>query len=118
MIEILLDIVRATLPPSVIGCYFCSYFLVHFQSNLTSHSLPHLSLSCLSPYVYLFMSFTLTNRRQEHDLIVQLVTEQLDYGATDIPKQSSLGARGQLPSGSMLSIWRVLKQFAQLLPSG
>ena len=30
----------------------------------------------------------------------------------------ALGARGQLPSGSMLSIWRVLKQFAQLLPSG
>ena len=29
-----------------------------------------------------------------------------------------LGARGQLPSGSMLSIWRVLKQFARLLPSG
>ena len=32
--------------------------------------------------------------------------------------QQALGARGQLPSGSMLSIWRVLKQFAQLLPSG
>ena len=31
---------------------------------------------------------------------------------------SSLGARGQLPSGSMLSTWRVLKQFAQLLPNG
>ena len=30
----------------------------------------------------------------------------------------TLGARGQLPSGSMLSTWRVLKQFAQLLPSG
>ena len=30
----------------------------------------------------------------------------------------SLGARGQLPSGSMLSTWWVLKQFAQLLPSG
>ena len=29
----------------------------------------------------------------------------------------SLGARGQLPSGSMLSTWRVLKQFTQLLPS-
>ena len=29
----------------------------------------------------------------------------------------ALGARGQLPSGSMLSAWRVLKQFAQLLPS-
>ena len=31
---------------------------------------------------------------------------------------NTLGARGQLPSGSMLSTWRVLKQFAQLLPSG
>ena len=30
----------------------------------------------------------------------------------------TLGARGQLPSGSMLSTWRVLKQFTQLLPSG
>ena len=30
----------------------------------------------------------------------------------------ALGAGGQLPSGSMLSTWRVLKQFAQLLPSG
>ena len=34
------------------------------------------------------------------------------------PKLVSLGARGQLPSGSMLSTWWVLKQFAQLLPSG
>ena len=34
------------------------------------------------------------------------------------PSFPSLGARGQLPSGSMLSIWRVLKQFTQLLPSG
>ena len=32
--------------------------------------------------------------------------------------RNSLGARGQLPSGSMLSTWRVLKQFTQLLPSG
>ena len=31
---------------------------------------------------------------------------------------NALGARGQLPSGSMLSTWKVLKQFAQLLPSG
>ena len=30
----------------------------------------------------------------------------------------TLGARGQLPSRSMLSTWWVLKQFAQLLPSG
>ena len=30
----------------------------------------------------------------------------------------ALGARGQLPSRSMLSTWRVLKQFTQLLPSG
>ena len=30
----------------------------------------------------------------------------------------ALGARGQLPSGSMLSTWWVLKQFAQLLPNG
>ena len=30
----------------------------------------------------------------------------------------ALGARGQLPSGSMLSTWRVLKQFTQLFPSG
>ena len=29
----------------------------------------------------------------------------------------ALGVRGQLPSGSMLSTWRVLKQFTQLLPS-
>ena len=29
----------------------------------------------------------------------------------------ALGARGQLPSGSMLSTWWVLKQFVQLLPS-
>ena len=35
-----------------------------------------------------------------------------------LKRLSSLGARGQLPSGSMLSTWRVLKQFAQLLPSG
>ena len=34
------------------------------------------------------------------------------------PGLHSLGARGQLPSGSMLSTWRVLKQFTQLLPSG
>ena len=33
-------------------------------------------------------------------------------------KPEALGARGQLPSGSMLSTWKVLKQFAQLLPSG
>ena len=33
-------------------------------------------------------------------------------------KWDPLGARGQLPSGSMLSTWRVLKQFTQLLPSG
>ena len=32
-------------------------------------------------------------------------------------QKDALGARGQLPSGSMLSIWWVLKQFAQLLPS-
>ena len=32
--------------------------------------------------------------------------------------QHTLGARGQLPSGSMLSIWKVLKQFTQLIPSG
>ena len=29
----------------------------------------------------------------------------------------TLGTRDQLPSGSMLSTWRVLKQFAHLLPS-
>ena len=30
----------------------------------------------------------------------------------------TLGARGQLPSGSMLSTWWVLKQFTWLLPTG
>ena len=35
-----------------------------------------------------------------------------------VTNELPLGARGQLPSGSMLSTWWVLKQFAQLLPSG
>ena len=35
-----------------------------------------------------------------------------------LTRSEALGARGQLPSGSMLSTWRVLKQFAQLLPNG
>ena len=41
--------------------------------------------------------------------------EVLDLELGDV---YALGARGQLPSGSILSTWRVLKQFAQLLPSG
>ena len=43
---------------------------VHFQSNFTSHSLPHLSPLCLFFVMFLlFMPFMLTNRQQEHDLI-------------------------------------------------
>ena len=76
----------------VIGHYFCSYFRSIFQPNFTSHSLPHLSPSYLSCYVFLFMPFTLMNRQQEHNLIGLLVTNYLIYWATDIPKQSYCGS--------------------------
>ena len=43
-------------------------------------------------YVFPFYAFTLTNRRQEHIQLVQLVTEQLVYWATNILKQSCCGS--------------------------
>ena len=49
---------------------------------------------------------------------VIMQTEQLSWIETLKEKLYALGARGQLPSGSMLSTWWVLKQFAHLLPSG
>ena len=49
---------------------------------------------------------------------VIMQTEQLGWIEALEEELQSLGAGGQLPSGSMLSTWRVLKQFAQLLPSG
>ena len=62
--------------PSVIGRHFCSYFWSIFDPT-SSLSLPH-----LSPYVYLsyvslfYVSFTLTNRQQEHNSIVLPVTDK------------------------------------------
>ena len=51
------------------------------------------------PFSFMFIfiifppyAFTLTNRRQEHDLIVQLVTKQLVYWTTNILKQSCCGS--------------------------
>ena len=43
-------------------------------------------------YAFTPYAFTLTNRRQEHDLIGTLVTEQLVYWATNILKQSCCGS--------------------------
>ena len=87
--------VRATLPPSTLfadrallhrgysisepnawgetvskplGCHqmlFLLVFSVHFWPNFTPHSLPTFPLHAYLPYVYLFMTFTLTNKRQE-----------------------------------------------------
>ena len=47
---------------SVIGCYFCLYFFVHFQTNFTSHSLPHLSSLCL-PLLYSFFYAFYTHKQ-------------------------------------------------------
>ena len=47
-----------------------------------------------------------------------LEPDPMFVGDLDHLMEVTLGARGQLPSGSMLSTWWVLKQFAQLLPSG
>ena len=79
----------------VIGHYFHLYFLSIF--NPTS---PYIPYPTFLLYVYLhyvfffsfFMSFTLMNKQQEHNSIVQLVTEQLVYWATNIPKQSCCGS--------------------------
>ena len=49
---------------------------------------------------------------------VIMQTEQLGWIEALEEELQSLGAGGQLPNGSMLSTWRVLKQFAQLLLSG
>ena len=43
-------------------------------------------------------------------LVVMIVA--IHEGCVVTGEPVALGARGQLPSGSMLSIWRVLKQFA------
>ena len=77
----------------------------HFGHNESKHSV----ISCLSQqYSSLYLSPTLPTL----------------LPASNIPNRCTigcllpLGARGQLPSRSMLSTWRVLKQFTQLLPSG
>ena len=71
---------------------FSLVFFIHLQSNFTSHSLPtFLPYTCLC-YVYPLMLFMLTTNDKEPDLIEQLVTEQLIYWATDIPKQSGCGS--------------------------
>ena len=80
---------------TVIGHYFCSYFFVHFRPNFTSHSLPHTFL----PYAYLdhvhfFYTFMPSRSRMNDKNTIRLVrpdTEQLNYWATDIPKQSCCG---------------------------
>ena len=59
-----------------------------FSNQLHSLSLSCLSPSCLSSYVSFFlMLITLTNRQQELNSIVQLVTEQLDLLGYRHPKK-------------------------------
>ena len=75
---------------------FLVIFFVHFRPNFTSHSLPHLSPSCLfllcsPPYApYVFHAHEQTTRM--HFRLVLPDTEQLVYWATNIPKQSCGGS--------------------------
>ena len=74
---------------------FLHVFFVHFRPNFTSHSLPHTFL----PYAYLdyacfFYAFMPSRSRTNNKNTIRLVqpdTEQLDYWATDILKQSCCG---------------------------
>ena len=79
-------------PLPVIGRYFCSYFSIHFQPNFTFHSLPHLFsfMIILTMFTFSYVLMLSCSRTKDKNTIqlVQPDTEQLDYGATDIPKQS------------------------------
>ena len=55
---------------------------------------------------------------EKHDLVGQDLPVLRNWLDNGLRAAKALGARGQLPSGSMLSTWRVLKQFTHLLPSG
>ena len=51
---------------------FLLVFFVHFRPNFTSHSLPHTFPLMTIPTMFLplcYMSFTLTNKQQEHNSI-------------------------------------------------
>ena len=76
----------------VIGHYFCSYF-----SSISDPTSLHIPYPTFLPYDYLcYVLFSLCphthDRQQEHIRLVLLVTEQLIYWATDIPKQSCCGS--------------------------
>ena len=68
---------------------FLLLFLVHFQPNFIHFPYFTFLLHVYPSYVFPFYaSFTLMNRQQEHHSIVQLVTDNSIYLATDILKQS------------------------------
>ena len=71
---------------------FLLTFFVQFRPNFTSHSLPHFSPLCLSLLCFSPYAFTLTTNNKNTIRLVQLVTEQLVYWATDILKQSCCGS--------------------------
>ena len=76
----------------VIGHYFSLVFFCPFSIQLHFTFLTTFLPHAYPGYVYPLMLHLLTNRRQEHNSIGLLVTEQLVYWATDIPKQSCCGS--------------------------
>ena len=70
---------------------FLLIFFVHFQPNFTSHSLSHLSPSCLSLLCLSPYAFHTHEQTTRTHLIVLPDTEQLVYWTTDIPKQPCCG---------------------------
>ena len=72
---------------------FLLLFFIHFRPNFASHSLPIFSSLCLPLLCFLSLCLSCSRTDDKNTIqLVLLVTKQLVYWTTDIPKQSCCGS--------------------------